>query len=445
MDRELELGKAIKHGTLDLICPEMELLVCPSYHDVALKGTGVIRSDNLARLYFRMVAPFRGRTHEVLLPSNEPGEIYSLRDHVMLRAIDEDGREWRSNPLIVNLHNVIPLPNWSIKQNITSLFHSVVRKESEHSFIQILIPDSPELPFDMATHSRKTVGDREIGWSSSIDNHVHPIGEAKVTFRREEDRWLSVAATQSSAFLPTWPGLLCHALGFATAQTLRPAVITRHFNAREDLDLFSGPFWRFASAMRGPVHVSGREGAKDFWRLVVVFFRYIERTEDKRLLDELDGIRRGARGSFQTACLTLGIGIESIVKMLLKDESPATVSGKTVRELTTYIDAWPGDASLKERAKGALARLSEVSAADLMYAWASRTGARRKLVDRWKKLRHPRAHGKSLNEEQIGYDLYYSSLELLYRIVASAVGYDGAIVPTSQRGWTDNDSTKEDE
>ncbi len=285
MNRELDLAKAIKNGTLDLICPEMELVVCPQYHEVALKGTGVIRADNLARLYFRMVAPFHGPVHDVLQPSKAPGEIYSLADHVMLRAIDEDGREWRSNPLIVNLSSSIALGNWRIKKNIASLSHSVTRRKSDQSFIKILIPDTPALPFDMATHCRKTVGDREIAWSSSVDNHVHPIGEAKVTFRREEDRWLSIAATQPSAFLPAWPGLLCHALGFATAQTLRPAVITRHFNAREDLELFSGPFWRFASPMRGPVHFSGPEGSKDFWRLVEVFFKYIGRIEDKRLLD----------------------------------------------------------------------------------------------------------------------------------------------------------------
>jgi len=445
MDNELELAKAIKHGTLDLICPEMELLVCPSYRDIALKGTGVIRSDSLARLYFRMLAPFRGSIHEILQPSKAPGELYSPIDQVILQAVDEHGREWRSSPMIVNLTNVIPFSGWRIQKNLSSLFHSVTRKEREQSFVRIIIPDSPDLPFDTVTQNRKTVGVREIGLSSSIDNHIHQIGKAEVTFRREEDRWLSIAASQPSAFLPTWAGLLCHTLGFATAQTISPAVITRHFNAREDIELFSGPFWRFASPMRGPVHFNGPEGAKDFWRLVEVFFSYTQRIEDKRLIDELDGIRRGARGSFQTACLTLGIGIESIVRILLKSDSPPNVSGKTVRELTTYLEAWPGDTSLKERAKGALARLSEVNAADLMYAWAIRTGTSRKLIDRWKRLRHPKAHGKSLSEEQVGYDLYFSSLELLYRIVASAIGYDGPVVPTSQRGWKDTDPTKEDE
>jgi hypothetical protein len=443
MESELELAKAIKHGTLDLICPEMELRVCPGYHEVALKGTGAIRADDLARLYFRVVAPFHGPIHDVLQPSKAPGEVYSAGNHVMLRAIDENGRDWRSNWMIVNLHNRIPSPNWCIQKRLTSLFHSGTRKGSSHSSVRMLIPDCPELPFDMATHSRKTVGDREISWSSSVDNHVHLIGEAEVTFRHEEDRWLSIVATQPSAFLPAWPGLLCQALGFVTVQTLTPAVITRGFNGREDLELFSGPFWRFASVMPGPVPFNGSGGAKDFWRLVELFFRYIERIEDKRLIDEVEGIRRGARGSFQTACLTLGVGIESIAKILLKDESPPTVRAKTIQELRNHIDLWLGDASLKERAKGALARLSEISAADLMYAWANRTGTPCELVDGWKKLRHPKAHGKPVNEEQVGYDVYYSSLELMYRIVASAVGYDGPIVPTSRPGWVDTHPTEE--
>jgi hypothetical protein len=229
-----------------------------------------------------------------------------------------------------------------IRKNIATLFHSSTRKSSNHSSIRILVPDSPVLPFDMATRSRETVGDEEISWSSSTDHHTHLIGEAKITFRREEDRFLSILAAQRSTFSPTWPGLVCHALGFATVQTLTPAVITRDFDGREDLELLSGPFWRVASVMPGPLHFNGPEDAEDFWRLVELFFKYIERIADKRLLDELEGIRRGACGSFQTACLTLGVGIESIAKMLLKDELPPTVSSKTIRELVDYIDSVVG-------------------------------------------------------------------------------------------------------
>ncbi len=213
----MEFAKAIKGGTLDLICPEMELLVCPAYDEIALKGVGAIRSDNLGRLYFRMISSFSGvRPHKSLLGPRLPGEVYSPEDHVMLRATDETGREWHSNPLIIDLSNEIPLPTYRLRKNISSILHSGDGLETDHSSVRILIPGTPSLPLDMVTQSRRSVGGKEIGWSHSVDHHSHGIGAATVIFRREEEGFLSVSAMQSGAFLPTWPGLLCHALGFAT-------------------------------------------------------------------------------------------------------------------------------------------------------------------------------------------------------------------------------------
>lgn len=77
----MELARAIKGGTLELICPVMELLVCPSYHEVALRGAGVIRSDDLGRLYFRMVSPFcpTDARHGSLFGPKPTGELYPPR------------------------------------------------------------------------------------------------------------------------------------------------------------------------------------------------------------------------------------------------------------------------------------------------------------------------------------------------------------------------------
>lgn len=437
MHGELELARAIKGGSLDLICPEMELLACPHYRDVVLKGTGVIRSDRLGRLYFRMVAPFQGQLHAALQPSKAPGEIYSAEDHLILRAVDENGLEWRSNWIVPRRYKQLPLRNWRIGQNLATLFHSSQGKSVGCNRVEIIIPNAPELAFDKITETRKTVGDQEIGWTLSRDSHTHRIGETEVSFRCDGDRLVSVVATQRTPFLPDWPGLLCHAIGFVTAQTVAPAVIVREFNGREDISLFSGPFRRLSSFMPGPVRFDGPNGADDFWRLLELFFKHIELTKDEKLLDELDGIRRGACGSFQTACLTLGIGIESIATLLLKNESVPKVCPEAIKELGDHIERWPGDAALKKRVKGVLTGFKESSAADRMYAWAKRTGAAHTLIDAWKKLRHPKAHGRQLEEGQKGYDLYYSSIELMYRIVASAIGYHGTMVPTSRRGWRD--------
>jgi hypothetical protein len=380
MDQEMEYARAIKEGTLELICPEMELLVCPSYHESALKGAGVIRSDDLGRLYFRMISPFVAGTerHNSLFGSKPVGELLAPEDYVMLRAVDENGREWRSNQLQLNLSNQIPLPNYHIRANLVSIANSEERHEIDHSFVRILIPNVRDLPFDMLTQNRRFVAGKEAGSSSTFDHHQHGIGVAKVIFRREEDGFLSVAAVQDESFMPTWAGLMCHALGFALAQTMLPAVTAREFTSRSDLCLHSGPFWRYSSLMPSPVPFTGPQGAH-FWRVVQLFFTHIEEHQFEphpyQLLDELEGVRRGAQGSFQTACLTLAVGIESIAGLLLRHEFSPLVSRPSIQPLLDHLDLWSGDVALKDRAKGALSRLADIGTADLMYAWAKKTGA----------------------------------------------------------------------
>jgi hypothetical protein len=438
MDQEMELAKAIKEGTLELICPEMELLVCPSYHESALKGTGVIRSNDLGRIYFRMISPFSvgGTRHRSLFGSKLVGELYAPEDYVMLRAVDEYGREWRSNQLRVDLTRQIPDPNYHIRSYLSSIVFSHERKTIDQSLVRILIPGVPELPFDGITQERRIVDGRDIGFSSSVNRHEHRIGDATVIFRREDDAFVSVSAFQDEALMPTWPGLICNALGFATAQTISPAVVAREFKDRKNLSLHSGPFWRYSSVLHSPVPFTDRRGTADFWRLVELFFAYIEKQqiESKPLLDELDSIRRGAQGFFQTACLTLAVGIESIARLLLKDGFSPLISRPSIQPLLEHIDSWQGDVALKGRAKGALSRLTNIGAADLMYEWAKKTGTNEDMVDSWKKLRHPKAHGEKLTEES-GWTLYCGVAELLYRMVAYAVGYSGPILETSQPGW----------
>lgn len=449
MNVEMDLAKRIRDGSLELICPEMELLVCPSYDEVAMKGVGVIRADSFGCLYFRISSPFTGKPHPSLWPSKRPGEVYEPEDHVMLKAIDEVGREWRSNWLIMDVRGQIPLPNYNLQKNMSDIFHFRERQKIDSSFVRVLIPRSPSMPFDTSTNTISKVNNEEVSLSFRRDRHIHQIDGAKVTFCHLEDDWLSVTADRSGPFTPSWPGLICHALEFATAQTIRPALVMRAFNASEHLQLCAGPFRRSATTMPGPVRLDAPEAARDFWRIVELFFAYLENLankpqfEEDSLLDELSGIRRGAQGSFQTSCLTLAVGIESIANLLLRTESTPKLDGEVIASLIGHLDQWSGELSIKERVKGAVRGFSGVSAADLMYAWADRTETRRELVDNWKKLRHPKAHGSALNRGQVGVDLYYSAIELMYRIIASAIGYDGPIIPTSVRGWTaDGDGTR---
>src|SRR5690606_24994693 len=110
-----------------------------------------------------------------------------------------------------------------------------------------------QFPFDRHTKFERLAGETLVEGGWSIDHHVRKIGEAEATFRREEGGWLSVTAKQNTTMMPDWPGLMCHALSFATSGLVRPAVIVRAFKEREDIGLFSGPFHQYRSLMPRPI------------------------------------------------------------------------------------------------------------------------------------------------------------------------------------------------
>lgn len=440
MSADQKLARSIVDGSLDLICPEMELLVCPAYHDAALSGSGVIRSDDRGQLYFKMAAPFTGTPHLALRRTRPAGEVHDEHDHVMLRAVDQNGHEWRSNWLLLDLQFPTLQPSWLVRHNLESLMSSRKVPHSTKSRLTIHIPNQHGLIFDQATTKTLTVDDEQVSSGWSLDHHKRSFNDSEVVFRKGDDAWLTVVATRDSPIMPDWPGLLCHALEFACARRARPAVVVREFNDRRDTGLFSGPFWQYQSLMPPPVHPREPADAGAFWTLIERFFVFVSGDSPKveRLLNELEGIRNGASGSAQTACLTLAVGIESICDILL----PNLSSPKDEDEMTSllnHIDAWDGDARLRSRAIRLITNMRAVRAVDRLYAWASDEDINHDLIDRWKALRHPRAHGAAMSEDQTSFDQYYAAVELLYRMVTWAIGYDEPILRTSTRGWGQND------
>lgn len=442
MTDEFEIAKAINAGKLELLCPKMELLRCPSYHDVLLEGTGVIQTNEDGSLAFQMVAPIVPWSPDpVLNPSRPHGELYEPHDHVMLRALDYRGREWRSNWFLAKpIHPNTGSPNLLVSHRLTGLSSFAERRKSNTSEGRMYLPQQGRLSFDASTRTTRTVRGNEIETCWSCDHHVRKINDAEVEFRSEDGHWLVVTAKQSAPVMPDWGGLLCQALSFATAQSVRPAVAVREFDDRSFTHVFSGPFSSFRTYLTPPIVSLGPQTTSDFWTLVQRFVEAAKAEEARAavLFSELDGIRSGSSGSIQTACLTLAIGIESLADLLLRDEVILrdTAMDAEIEGLFKHIEAWSGDGRLKKRANGMLGPLrGGVRAVDRLYAFTKRNGVPDESVLSWKTLREMKAHGRTMENPQRLLDLYYSAVELFYRIVCSSIGYAGRLTTTSERGW----------
>lgn len=327
MPDAFKLGKSIVDGDLDLLCPKMELWRCPSYHETVMMGCGVIRANKRGELTFRLSGSMTRPFPEVFRGNKPQGTMYDIDDHVMLVALDAEGREWRSNPLLVHLKHPGEIVHGYISRKIATLMHTHTRPVNDESTVRMYIPKQSQFPFDRHTKYERLAGDELVEGGWSIDHHVRKISDAQVTFRKAEDGWLSVIAQQSTPMMPDWAGLMCHALSFATAGIVRPAAVVRAFNEREDIGLFSGPFHQYRSLMPRPIVGLTPDDAEAFWSLVerLFLFSWERRMSPLQFLEELDAIRAGAAMSIQTASLTLAIGIEALAKELLPTDRKSVV------------------------------------------------------------------------------------------------------------------------
>lgn len=437
MHDAFKLGRSVVDGDLDLLCPKMELRRCPSYHETVMTGCGVIRSNKRGELSFRLSgsvpSPFPG----VFSGDKPQGTMYDIDDHVMLVALDSQGREWRSNPLLIHLKHPSEIVHGYMSRRIESLMYTRKWSSKGESIVRLYIPRQSQFPFDRQTNFERLTDETLVEGGWSIDHHVRKIGDAEVTFRKEEGDWLSVTAKQATPMMPDWPGLMCHVLAFATSDLVRPAATVRAFNEREDIGLFSGPFHQYRSLMLRPIVGLTADDAEAFWSLVEGLFVFVwdHRLSSLQFLEELDAIRTGATMSIQTACLTLAIGIEALAKELLPVVPPPGWNQEAKALLESHISAWKGDSATRNRILGWLRSKGEPRAIDCLYAWATEHDIKHTLIEEWAKLRNCRAHGRLLEEDQPSYDSYYVVVELLYRLIASVIGYKGQILETSIPGW----------
>ena len=437
MTDEYKLAMDVVNGELELLCPEMQLLSCPNYDTSLFDGTGLIRTRRGGRLLFEIVGRY-DRGFPPLAQSSSPihGQIPEPDNHVMLRAVDSCGREWRSNWIMPKTFPSGARANtWAVSCGMESLIHAEARPPSDTSEGRLYIDLHGALPFDQATYTTKKVGEELLQQGCSIDHHASTINSAQVEFRQHESRLLTVRARQSSPVMPDWAGLMCQALSFATAQTVRPIVAVRELNTRKEIGIFSGPFPYPRSYLTRPVPPSE---VKDFWVLIQKFIEWatsIGSSVAADLFDELDGIRNGSMGSSRTAALTLATAVESLADLLLAKIEVERESADKVDLLLEHVRDWHGDVAIRHRATSILGALKQVRSVDRLHQFAQISGTSSELVDAWKKLRDVAAHGRAPDSHQQLYDRYFSTTELLYRILAFAIDYQGSLCATATRGW----------
>lgn len=173
-------------------------------------GSGVIRSRKGGHLSFEIIGRYpTGFPPLMRQEQGVHGQIPDVDQHVMLRAVAADGREWRSNWVTPRAYPASTKTcTWRVASGIESLLCSETRPQSDSSEGRLYI-DSPRLSFDAKTHTVMKAGDDVLLEQWSIDRHEGHLGLAAVSYRQSDRRWLVVRAKQDTPIMPNWAGLVC--------------------------------------------------------------------------------------------------------------------------------------------------------------------------------------------------------------------------------------------
>lgn len=431
-----DLARALVDGDLDLLCPRMVLAVFHEPSDVVLEGSGSIRSNERGELWFRMAGPLPATPHRLLRNRGPTVEIPKEEDHVCLHAQDTQGRQWCSSPFVLEPTFPASLVFWVIRGELEHIGWNSTSSLTDKSRLIMHVPHLADLRFGEGTIIQTKVNGQTVLEQWSSDHHRVFIDGAVAEFRKWENSWLQVSVSRQEPLLPSLAGSIAHALEFATCRRARPALIAREWDGNKYVQLQSGPFATEQNYLPPPVNPNSYV---ELWNMVASFAEYSETMcrEDykshERVLEELEGIRRGGGGSFATACLTLAVGLEALVELLLSDEIVSRPMADDIRELKKYLKCWTGDEATRERVVGMLAQIESVRASDRLRAWIRRSETRKELLDSWRALRNASAHGRQLQQDEL-LEHYYRVAELLYRIVASSIKYTGRLLDSSKPG-----------
>lgn len=429
---------SIVDGRLSMICPRMRLLVSPALLQVAHEGMGTISADEYGRLVVRMTIARNAKLGPSVTVPGSVGAVPSPYDFVVLVAEDTSGQEWRSDRLLLHISALDDMRGYVVFV-VRSLTSGRTADRSSSTAASVLIPQLRGLPFSHGSNAQIETASKERREITEIDRTVLQIDGRILTFRRYGEHWLVVEIEIGDDVSPEWPGLLCHAIGVALGVEANPVVVARNAGECGHVTIYSGPWTRYLSYMpRVTYEVADENPAEGVWQFVAKLHSFLLGEKDAGpLLEELSGILRGAASSMRGAALTLGVGVEATVGMIVDGPAVSLPSKNDIETLRALIESASIDGQLKRRATGMLGSLGQVRAVDKLYAWSGDDPQKKRLVASWKKLRNVHAHGNAESTDQELLDNYYATIELLFRLLADRAGYVGPILDSaSLRGAT---------
>lgn len=430
-------------GTFELPCLHMTLRQNREQNAHEYRGPGEIRQGQAGVLNLRLFDQHSAPAPVAYWPV---GELVARDEFYALRAIDMSGREW-SGMLLPHASRAIG-GGCQVTGRIRRIESTTSRGHERASVIELLIPTQLALPPTTRTHSETRFGDHRTR-SFVFDTAVFAAAGFHFTCRAQANR-TGIRAFDETAAPPksAWVRIV-EAFQFLLGRVVQPVLVKVAAGADERVMLFSTDLRR-SEGVEPPLRLGAGAAADDAWKLFNRYLSYIWTTDAEVFHPQSAAwypVVSYGGSSLETQALILSVAAEAVLKIVdIEGASLAPELDEDGIAVRNAAEQWFRELEQgglnkrsRKRLRGLFNPLFRMSAEGRFNRLTQLGRVSPELVENWRALRHPSAHGGQgqLIEPTAMLRACWSVLELLYQLVFYAVGYEGRCVGYGERNWPD--------
>jgi hypothetical protein len=433
------LAKKLVGCEFEIECHDMEVRGIQDNSPPLYKGPGIISGKEKGAISFRL--------HNQIEPSEE-AIMLIFKDkekhedaHVRVLAEDYDDVKWSGGWSIPSVE-----PSKSGKFLVHGQFDQLsarVRRFESSNYnntTELIFSIKPELPLTELVEEKRFHHGEQILSRTSHDRHELHFHQSKIRFFEDStSNFFHIIADineEISSFFVE--NCIPEALVFVTASLVYPRMIVRHFENNSIIFLRNIPSYT-QSKMPPPI-VGSLDVKKQLWGIFEAYLgeclrcRRFEQLEQLEMTQIFSEIAIASNGTPQAFALSLAVTVENLVKQLsgsfVNSAIPDMPSNDDLDSLQSYIEAWEGNAVIKDRVVQILrSQLRNLPTRKKLEILCEDGVVKNEQIKAWNDIRNPLAHGKIIEFPMD--DSFWQRRNLLismvYRLALHKIGYKGLI------------------
>ncbi len=434
----------IKSGRWEIDCPEMELRSRASDGD-SFRGPGLIRVTESGDITFKLFAKAKEPQKDEIFTFGGPvaGTVLPNDSYFDLVARDSLGRVWNASRLSAESDT-----NWAMSTvvwagELPALVHrEEIGGEVRRGTITLEFFSAVELPCNATTESERSVaGARERSWAMNAAR----FASAGYDFALDKTvGGLVVHVTAPSTDIPaTLEVRVTEALQFVLASSLWWSLAERRDGGTYQVEIRRRPGGGVATQLRRPVAHQDVDSEGKAWQLFDAYFRYVMRDTSSnwhRLSHLVHSTIEAGAGSLYALALALAVSVEGVLRLRFAHAClPSPKFHDEVSKAQELIQTSAILPRVRTRINGSIGAMKGFRAQTGLERLVEMGAITAAEVAAWKELRHKAAHADQLDSLDIQtlLDLCLRLTVLFYRLVFTAIDYEGSYTDYGHRGWTE--------